>query len=146
MSKAGDQPGYQSRVKNLPKPKVRVDRRKTEAPAGSVRAEAYQHARRVRAEMPRVARQADVAKALNVTRQRLEQLEVEVLAKLVMAMAREDTPEGVDVAGLRKRIGAVVPGVREYLHLMSGASLELVAEIVEELSQDHGSVFPATIQ
>lgn len=132
----------ENRIRNLTKMKVLVDHRKTKAPKGSAKAEAYQRARHVRSEIPRIARQADVARALNITRQRLEQLEIEVLAKLVMAMAREDCPEGTDTTELRKRIGGVVPGVREYLHLMSGASLTLVAEIVDELTRDTGSVFP----
>ncbi len=72
--------------RNLPKQPVRVARRKTHVPPSSLQARAYQIARRVRAELPRFARQADVAKELGVTRGRLEQLEIEILAKVVLRM------------------------------------------------------------
>lgn len=126
---------------NLSKGHTRNPARK---PKGSQRAqsEAWTKAREVRNQMPRYARQADVAKELDITRARLEQVELEVLTKIVIAAAKKDSPEDTDTAGLRARIAKAVPGSKCYLDKMSGASLLLIEEVISELTKDHGSVFP----
>lgn len=126
---------------NLSKGHTRNPNRK---PKGSQRAhpKAWEKAREVRNQMPRYARQADVAKELDITRARLEQVELEVLSKIIVATAKKDSPDDTDIAGLRTRIAKAVPGSKCYLDKMSGASLLLVEEVISELTRDPGSVFP----
>lgn len=128
---------------NLARGHIRNPKRK---PRGSQRSPAaraaWEKALEVRQQMPRYAKQADVAKAINVSKGRLEQVELEVLTKVVIAASRGDFTEAVDYEGVKRRILKVVPGARDYLDKMSGASLLVIEEIIRELTTDHGSVFP----
>lgn len=128
---------------NLAKGHIRNPKRK---PRGSQRSPAakaaWEKAIEVRKQMPRFNKQSDVAKEINVTKARIDQMELEVLTKVVMATSRGDFPDSVDYEGVKKRILKLVPGVREYLDKMSGASLLVIEEIIRELTADPGSVFP----